>query len=388
MSHRADSAFASTPVPRLSDFTPTAANRLSIDYDAASTGFRSPAQLGFPLIDAHAHINGAKAAKIYLASAARYGVSCTYSMTWWDEVETVKAIAGDRVRFIAMPKLQQMKDEQHLPACGLIQQVNDFYNAGARMLKFWVAPRIIDFIDGLDPALAKLDAQPRIEAMDRAAELGMMFMTHVADPDTWFATTYADADKYGTKAAQYDALEAMLERYRGATWLGAHMGGWPEDLKFLSGMLDRHPNFHLDTSATKWMVRELSRHPRPELVAFLERYRDRILFGSDIVTSDQHLDDGGDHAMYQKASSVNEARDLYASRYWALRTMFETTYDGESPIADPDLAMVEPDLYDAMSAPPLVGRYLDDDLLRAIYFDNAERVLGEYYGPHPPLTSG
>ncbi|MHC4590503.1 MAG: hypothetical protein ACYTAQ_14535 [Planctomycetota bacterium] len=40
------------------------------------------------------------------------------------------------------------------------------------------------------------------------------------------------------------------------------------------------------------------------------------------------------------ASSPQEAFDLYASRYWALRTLFETDHVGPSPIADPDLALV------------------------------------------------
>ena len=36
-------------------------------------------------------------------------------------------------------------------------------------------------------------------------------------------------------------------------------------------LLEAHPNLHLDTSATKWMVRELGRHSRDEIVSFLEK---------------------------------------------------------------------------------------------------------------------
>ena len=49
--------------------------------------------------------------------------------------------------------------------------------------------------------------------------------------------------------------------------------------------------------------------------------------------------------MTTKASNPQEAMDLYASRYWALRHLFESRYDGPSPIADPDLAMVDPDRF-------------------------------------------
>ena len=36
-------------------------------------------------------------------------------------------------------------------------------------------------------------------------------MVHVADPDVWFRTVYADAAKFGTKPDQYVGLERMLQ---------------------------------------------------------------------------------------------------------------------------------------------------------------------------------
>jgi hypothetical protein len=162
------------------------------------------------------------------------------------------------------------------------------------------------------------------------------------------------------------------------------MGGWPEDLEFLSGLLDRHDNLVLDTSAVKWMVRELSRHTRDDLVRFLERYRGRILFGSDILTSDEHLATGDNsNEMLSRANSIDEAIDLYASRYWALRTLLETDHDGPSPIADPDLAMVDPQKYDETDAPLLAGKALPRDLLASIYHDAAHELLEPLYRADP-----
>jgi hypothetical protein len=80
--------------------------------------------------------------------------------------------------------------------------------------------------------------------------------------------------------------------------------------------------------------------------------------------------------MDAKASSSLEAYDLYASRYWALRTLFETDYVGESPIADPDLHMVEPERYSPHDAPQLRGCNLPDDALDALYFEAARKLLG------------
>jgi len=200
-------------------------------------------------------------------------------------------------------------------------------------------------------------------------------MTHVADPNTWFATRYADSETYGTKKDHYEPFERMLDRFT-QPWIAAHMGGWPEDLEFLSGLLDRHDNLYLDTSATKWIVREVSRHSREEVKVFMKRYNGRLLFGSDIVTVDDHLKPNEDATeMTAKASSPEDAFDLYASRYWALRKLWESDYEGESPIADPDLAMVDPDTYNEMDAPPLRGKSLPDEVLRELYHEAAERLL-------------
>jgi hypothetical protein len=162
-------------------------------------------------------------------------------------------------------------------------------------------------------------------------------------------------------------------------WLAAHMGGWPEDLDFLDGLLERHPGLVLDTSATKWMVREVSRHPRERVVRFLARWSGRILFGSDIVSEEVHLvrkaGPTPGRVVADLASSPGEAFDLYASRYFALRTMWETAYEGESPIADPDLKMVDPSAYDDMSAPPLRGLSLPADMLRVLYREGANATV-------------
>jgi hypothetical protein len=80
------------------------------------------------------------------------------------------------------------------------------------------------------------------------------------------------------------------------------------------------------------------------------------------------------------ASSPEEAFDLYASRYWALRTMFETGYLGESNIADPDLAMVDPARHDAMSAPTLRGLALPAPALRTLYHDACAQTVDWWYG--------
>lgn len=361
-------------MPETKNPNATPSNRLGLDYASEAARMR---RLPRPIIDVHTHIHGAKAAVIYKRACELYGIGRTYSQTLYDHLDEVTDVLGDMVRYIAVPDWRS-DDRKYAHGEGFLKRIEQFHARGARMVKFWAAPRGIDFgTEAGDPALLRLDSPLRIRAMELASELGMMFMTHVGDPDTWFATKYADASIYGTKASQYEPLEELLERFP-QPWIAAHFGGSPEDLDHAAGLLERHRNLYLDTSAAKWMLRELSKYPRAAILEFMQRFRGRILFGSDIVASDEHLESGPkDHELMTRANGPAEAFDLYASRYWALRKLWETNYIGESPIADPDLAMVDPANFDDMSAPVLHGHSMPDEVLDVFYTGAAEALMGE-----------
>ncbi len=363
----------------------SAANRLGLDYEQEAAKLGDPV---CPIIDAHAHINGGRAAQVYRRVCDLYGIERVYSQTQLAQADAVRSVMGDRVSFVAIPEYMH-PDRTWAHTEGFLENLDHWHARGARMLKFWGAPRLRDYAAGMDVAIEDIvpfDSEWKLRIADKAKSLGMMLMVHCADPDTWFATKYADASVYGTKRSQYESLERLLEK-TGMPCMAAHMGGWPEDLGFLSGLLDRHPKLILDSSATKWMVRELSKHDTSELVDFLDRYQGRVLFGSDIVTSDDHLTPSDlDNPAFgnQLASSEREAFELYASRYWALRTMYETGYRGESNIADPDLMMVDPDHFDAFSAPSLRGHHLDDERLRVLYRGACSGTLDAWYRGEDP----
>jgi predicted TIM-barrel fold metal-dependent hydrolase len=349
-------------------------NRLGLDYAAEASRLGPPPT---PIVDVHTHVNGRRAAQLLLRACDLYGVERVYSMTAFEQADDIRAIFGNRIRFIAIPDWWAKEDRRHVQTWGYVDRIAEWHERGARIAKFWTAPRSIDTARELgDPNLLRLDSPSRLAALEAATRLGMVIMAHIADPDTWFSTKYCDASIYGAKRDHYIPLERMLDRFT-QPWIVAHMGGWPENLDFLAGLLDRHPNLNLDTSACKWQVREWSKHPRDRLAAFFQRFRGRILFGSDIVTADDHLDAGAKETeMQRKAASEHEAFDLYASRYWAYRTMLETDFEGESPIADPDLAMIDPSRHTEQDAPVLRGLNLPVDLLSEMYGGAARRVLG------------
>lgn len=354
-------------------------NRLNLNYEREAQAFAS---IPGGIIDIHSHITGAAASQIYAKAATHYGVTLTYSMTPLHEIEPVKSVLGERIKFIAIPHFGS-KDPVAAFGRDFIRDLAAFRSHGATIAKFWNAPRIYEASDepfSRNPF--RLDSPLRIDAMKAAADLGMSFMVHIADPDTWFSTKYRDEHKYGTKRQQYESLEEVLSRFA-LPWIAAHMGGYPEDLTFLSGLLSRHPNLYLDCSATKWIVRELSKHDPNDVREFFERWKGRLLFGSDIVTRDAHISSAhSSNEMDAKASDESEAYDLYASRYWALRTLLESSYHGESPIADPDLHLVNAELHTLFDAPTLRGCAIDRDALLSLYRTAATRLLAGSDLPH------
>ncbi len=332
----------------MTSITPTTnpANMLGLDYraEAAKLPYRGP------IWDVHTHLGDLESARLYFQIADQFNIERTYTMTQLEQVDVLRAEFGDRLRFIAVPNYMSKAPDTY--TTDWLRRIEAFAEKGVKICKFWAAPRGRDMHD----AALLIDSSHRRESMKLARSLGMMFMTHIADPDTWFATKYADASRYGTKDDQYEPFERMLDEFGDVTWLAAHMAGTPEDLDRLQRLLDRHPNLYVDTSATKWMVRELSKQPQ-RLRDFLSANRGRVFFGSDIVTSAKDM-----------------SYDLYASRYWALRTLFETNYDGPSPIVDPDLHMLDPTVPETATA-YLRGAALGDDVLTSLYRDAAAAIL-------------
>jgi hypothetical protein len=274
-------------------------------------------------------------------------------MTPLEEVDAMQAEFGQRTQFIAIPNFRE-REKQDTFTTDFLRRVEQFREKGSRIVKLWTAPRGRDFSTHLS-----LDSEISQQVIKLAKSLDMAIMTHVADPDTWFATKYADSTKYGSKASHHEELERNLEKHHDVPWLVAHMGGHPEDLDHLQELLNKYPHLHLDTSATKWMVRELSKHSG-KFKAFVEANPGRILFGTDIVTTKENMD-----------------FDLYASRYWALRTLMETDYVGQSPIVDPDLHMVDPSLPEK-SVPDLNGASIDQAALQSVYVDAASSFYRSY----------
>jgi predicted TIM-barrel fold metal-dependent hydrolase len=61
------------------------------------------------------------------------------------------------------------------------------------------------------------------------------------------------------------------------TFIGAHVGGWAEDLAAVGSMLQRRANWNVDLGGR---LGEIGRQPRT-FARFVEDFPDRVLFGTD-----------------------------------------------------------------------------------------------------------
>src|SRR5262249_23509703 len=150
-------------------------------------------------------------AETMLQVAEEFGIAQTYSMCPPDDIGPLRERFGSRIGFNGpiSKKLDEPEEAAYRP-------LDRFLEVGGSIIKFWGAPR------GRDRGLF-VDAPWRIEAARRARAAGVrLFMVHVADPDVWFRTVYADTAKYGTKAEQYSGLERLLELFPDVSWIGAH----------------------------------------------------------------------------------------------------------------------------------------------------------------------
>jgi hypothetical protein len=315
------------------------------EYNRTHTNFRLPMprpKVRGAVIDFHCHLLAARHAEGWFESARHFGIDTFVTMCPLEEAMVLQRDWGDRLQFIAVPAWKEVVGNW---LDNFMNRLEMFYNLGSRIVKFHMAPGTIAARG------YRLDSPELRPFFREIRDRKMAVMTHVGDPDTWYHGKYAtDVGKFGLREDHYKMWESVLaEHPADLPWIGAHLGGNPENLPRLQRLLDRYPNLYLDCSATRWMVREISKR-REAAREFFIHNADRILFGSDQVSGD------------------DRGFDFLASRFWCHRKLWETAYIGPSPIADPD---VPPD-----QQPELHGLALPDDVLQKLYHDNAVKVLG------------
>jgi predicted TIM-barrel fold metal-dependent hydrolase len=322
----------------------------------------------FPVIDVHTHLfmgrRGSTPEQLrgFRTWMDQCNIQTMLNLTGGDAArvaEIVKEIAPFEGRFLTATEPTWKRASEP----GYSQwQADDFRRAkqaGARGVKVLKTLGLYLRENG---KLVKID-DPRFDrAWEAAGALGLPVSIHTGDPAAFFTPidrfneryeeleNHPDWSFYGKDfPPKRDLLEArnrVIARHPKTTFIGLHVANCPEDLALVGQWLDRYPNLNVEIGAR---LGELGREPRTAR-RFIERYQDRVLFGTD-GTPD--------------AGKVVPQQDLTPAMYRCYFRFLET----------------EDEYFDyAPSEVPPQGRWriygigLPDSILRKVYHDNAARL--------------
>ncbi|MDZ7639196.1 MAG: amidohydrolase family protein [Bryobacterales bacterium] len=309
------------------------------------------AKARFPVIDAHthtgmSHIRTAADVDAWVRTMDEVGVEYTVVFTGVhgdNFARQVALFAAHRDRFQLWCDLDREKIEEPGYPQRAAAAVERCHAMGARGIgeitdKGWGIQREtlpegkrLHFDD------ARLDL-----AWQACARLKMPVNMHIADhPSAWQplgpkqerTPDFQTFNLHGKDVLSYEALLAsrdrLLLRHPKTVFIACHFSNQGNDLAALGKVLERFPNLYLDLSARDY---EIGRQPR-SAAAFLTKYKDRVMFGTDMER---------DAAMYHGWWRLLETADEFIpGRIWW----------------------------------PYYGLALPDPVLKALYRDNAKRLL-------------
>ncbi len=182
-----------------------------------------------------------------------------------------------------------------------------------------------------------------------ASRLGIPVFVHTGDPAEFFEPLdfenerwlemalfpnrrFNDRSRFPEFNELMEERDRMLERHPNTTWVLAHMSWYTQDLGRLGELFDRFPNVYAEVGAVLY---DLGRQPRFARDFFV-KYQDRILFGKDSFQPDE----------YPYYWRVFETEDEYFDYYRDYHAFWK-----------------------------LYGMGLPDDVLRKIYYENAQRII-------------
>jgi predicted TIM-barrel fold metal-dependent hydrolase len=330
-----------------------------------------------PRIDVHMHI-GPDAVARALKLMDEWGIDGGVNLSGmhagppYQALETQLTAAqqsNGRIVVFANPDFKLLRSRKDYGKA-MAEALAEARRLGARGLKIskglglgYPAPNQKSLLAVDDPGLDPL--------FDKAGALGMPVAIHVGDPKAFWKPANPANERWDELRAHpewsfhgepvpswealYAAFERRVARHRRTTFIAVHFGNDPEDPDNVARMLDRYPNFFIDTAAR---VPEIGRHPVEKMRRFYEKYQDRVLFGTDTgVGSTQ------DEMMYGSNGEDPPTRADEIRFFTSTWRYFETLdRQFESPT-------------------PIQGRWkidgvgLSDAILRKIYFENAARIL-------------
>jgi uncharacterized protein len=274
---------------------------------------------------------------------------------WGDQLEKVidEMVKPHPGRFLVFVQIDWSKIDDPDFSREMVAQLDDGVRRGARGLKI-----LKDLGLGVRDKSGKLIAvdDPRLDPVwEECGRLGIPVFIHVTDPEAFFHPVdnrneryeelieHPDWSFYGpqfpTKESILAARDRVFLRHPHTRFVALHVANWPENLDYVSHMLDSLPNVMTEFGARE---AELGRQPRRAREFFL-KYQDRIMFGTDNTIEEE---------MYRNHFRWLETADEYFD-YWG---------------------------YPGQGRWKIYGMELPDAVLEKIYHLNAERLFREFKG--------
>lgn len=318
----------------------------------------------FPVIDVHNHVNDARGAGGEHIPPARLveimdhcNIQKIVILTgkWGESLQRVmdEMVKPYPDRFMVFTQIDWSKIDDPDFSQEMVRQLDDAVARGARGLKV-----LKDFgleVRDKSGKLVTVD-DPRLDPVwEECGRLGIPVAIHVSDPEAFFLPLDATNERYEelihnpdwhfygpkfpSKEAILEARNRMFGRHPNTTFIALHVANWPENLDYVSDVLNRLPNVVVEFGARE---AELGRQPRRARRFFLQ-YQDRIMFGTDMTPSEE---------MYRNHFRWLETADEYFH------------YFG----------------YPEQGRWEIYGLDLPDGVLEKVYHLNAERIFSQFKG--------
>ena len=354
---------------------PVSARRSAPPPDQAGGGTMTvDAVMAMPKIDAHAHVAAVSPAqrdalvRFLEAQNLRWLNICVGGMNWprlQQQIERAAALHRafpDRIAWATSFNLTDWENPEWAKAA--TRTIAEGVEGGAVACKVWKDIGMVlqdkggRYVMIDDPRLA-----PVLEAV---AARGRTLVAHIGEPrNCWLpleSMTTASDRNYFARNPQYHgylhpevpgyekqiaARDAMLERHPKLKVVGCHLGSLEYDVDQLARRLDRYPNLAVDLAAR---LVHLQIQPREKVRAFVIRYQDRLLYGTD-------MDFGG------------EGEDTPEATTRALADLART-YREEARWLATDEAVEVPRAREGFTSK---GLALPAAVLRKVYYENAKK---------------
>jgi hypothetical protein len=334
------------------------------------------------LIDMHTHVEPTPehmAEAVRVMDAVGIGVAVNLSggtvtreRDGLSAFERTKGFADERFpgRFLEYMNLDYADWDTADFADRAVAQVEEGARLGAAGFKEF--KRLGLFLRDKNNQLLKID-DPKLDPMWQAlGRLGMPVSIHVADPKAFWGPYdasnerwkelkdhprwwFGDPKAYPPREDLLAALERVVTRHPGTTFVCVHFGNNAEDLDWVDAQLDRHPTMLVDLAAR---VPEIGRHDPDRVRALFVKHQDRILFATDFQSYDRMILGSGGNG---PPPTEKDAIDFFQKHWRFLETR------------DKDFAHMTPIQGDwTISA---VG--LPASVLAKIYFGNATKLLAK-----------